>query len=75
MCHAACSSFAGLMVARFFLGVGEAAIAPGFTLITGMFYKREEQPVRYVPPQSCWGVLLNWVVNRRGSSVIASLFF
>ena len=48
MCHAACTSFAGLMVARFFLGVGEAAIAPGFTLITGMFYKREEQPVRYV---------------------------
>ena len=36
------------MVARFFLGIGEAAIAPGFTLITGMFYKREEQPVRYV---------------------------
>lgn len=41
------------MAARFFLGVGEAAIAPGFTLITGMFYKREEQPVRYVPPLSC----------------------
>lgn len=48
MCHAACESFATLMVARFFLGVGEAAIAPGFTLITGMFYKRKEQPVRCV---------------------------
>lgn len=36
------------MAARFFLGVGEAAIAPGFSLITGMFYKREEQPARYV---------------------------
>lgn len=46
MCHAACKDFTGLMTARFFLGVGEAAIAPGFTLITGMFYKREEQPVR-----------------------------
>jgi MFS family permease len=34
------------MAARFFLGVGEAAIAPGFALITGMFYKREEQPAR-----------------------------
>lgn len=48
MCHAACTSFAGLMVARFFLGVGEAAVAPGFTLLTGMFYTRAEQPVRYV---------------------------
>lgn len=36
------------MAARFFLGVGEAAIAPGFSLITGMFYKREEQPARYL---------------------------
>ncbi|KAJ5188984.1 Major facilitator superfamily domain general substrate transporter [Penicillium cf. griseofulvum] len=40
----------GIMAARFFLGVGEAAIAPGFTLLTGMFYKREEQPLR----QSAW---------------------
>ncbi|KAJ5163906.1 uncharacterized protein N7500_005736 [Penicillium coprophilum] len=50
MCHAACSNWSGLMAARFFLGVGEAAIAPGFTLLTGMFYKREEQPLR----QSAW---------------------
>lgn len=50
MCHAACTSFGGLMVARFFLGMGEASIAPGFALITGMFYKREEQPVR----QAAW---------------------
>ncbi|KAJ5301611.1 hypothetical protein N7508_006474 [Penicillium antarcticum] len=50
MCHAACSNWSGLMVVRFFLGVGEAAIAPGFTLITGMFYRREEQPLR----QSAW---------------------
>ncbi|PYI07560.1 MFS general substrate transporter [Aspergillus sclerotiicarbonarius CBS 121057] len=50
MCHAACTNFADLMVVRFFLGVGEAAIAPGFTLITGMFYTRQEQPVR----QSAW---------------------
>ncbi|CAL5873036.1 uncharacterized protein PFLUO_LOCUS7305 [Penicillium psychrofluorescens] len=50
MCHAACKSFGGLMTARFFLGVGEASIAPGFALITGMFYKREEQPAR----QAAW---------------------
>jgi hypothetical protein len=52
MCHAACTSFSGLMAARFFLGVGEASIAPGFALITGMFYKREEQPAR----QAAWFV-------------------
>ncbi|RHZ44861.1 uncharacterized protein CDV56_102539 [Aspergillus thermomutatus] len=50
MCHAAATNFAGLMAARFFLGVGEAAIAPGFSLIVGMFYKREEQPAR----QAAW---------------------
>ncbi|KAJ5715574.1 uncharacterized protein N7483_012755 [Penicillium malachiteum] len=50
MCHAACTDFTGLMIARFFLGIGEAAIAPGFTLLTGMFYTRAEQPVR----QSAW---------------------
>ncbi|KAJ5241787.1 uncharacterized protein N7469_000114 [Penicillium citrinum] len=50
MCHAATTNFTGLMCARFFLGVGEAAIAPGFTLLIGMFYKREEQPIR----QSAW---------------------
>lgn len=38
------------MAARFFLGVGEASIAPGFALITGMFYKRSEQPAR----QAAW---------------------
>ncbi|EEA23287.1 hypothetical protein TMatcc_002144 [Talaromyces marneffei ATCC 18224] len=54
MCHAACKNFGGLMAARFFLGVGEAAIAPGFALLIGMFYKREEQPMR----QAAW-----WVGN------------
>ncbi|KAL4743362.1 major facilitator superfamily domain-containing protein [Aspergillus similis] len=32
--------------ARFFLGVTEAAVVPGFSLITGMFYKTSEQPSR-----------------------------
>jgi MFS family permease len=51
MCHAGAKNFGGLMAARFFLGVGEAGIAPGFALITGMLYKREEQPARYVALQ------------------------
>lgn len=50
MCTAAATTFSGLMAARFFLGVGEAAIGPGFSLIVGMFYKREEQPAR----QAAW---------------------
>ncbi|KFZ24084.1 hypothetical protein V502_01442 [Pseudogymnoascus sp. VKM F-4520 (FW-2644)] len=46
MTTAGCTSFSGLMAQRFFLGVAEAAIAPGFSLITGMFYLRKEQPIR-----------------------------
>jgi len=46
MCHAATHNFSGMIAARFFLGVGEAALAPGFALITGMFYTRQEQPAR-----------------------------
>jgi MFS family permease len=46
MCHGAVNSFGGLMATRFFLGVGEAAVAPGFALITSMFYTRKEQPLR-----------------------------
>ncbi|KAL4782146.1 major facilitator superfamily domain-containing protein [Aspergillus varians] len=50
MCHAATKGFSGLMAARFFLGMGEAVIGPGFALSIGMFYKREEQPAR----QAAW---------------------
>lgn len=46
MCHAASKDFATLATARFFLGVAEAAVVPGFSLITGLFYKKEEQPIR-----------------------------
>ena len=46
MTHGATKNYAGLMVARFFLGVTESAVAPGFSLLTGMFYKRKEQPSR-----------------------------
>lgn len=46
-CHAATKNFTGLAVVRFFLGATEASISPGFSLITGMFYKRSEQPFRH----------------------------
>ena len=44
LCHAATKSFGRMMAAIFFLGVREAVIAPGFSLIVSMFYKQEEQP-------------------------------
>ncbi|KPM45168.1 hypothetical protein AK830_g1341 [Neonectria ditissima] len=47
ICHAAVQDFKGLLIARFFLGVAEASISPGFSLITGMWYTREEQPLRH----------------------------
>ncbi|UKZ51038.1 hypothetical protein TrVGV298_004793 [Trichoderma virens] len=47
MCHAVTSNFAGLMVTRFLLGVTEASVAPGFSLLMGMFYSRKEQPFRH----------------------------
>ncbi|KAJ1713527.1 pantothenate transporter [Aspergillus flavus] len=46
-CHATTHDFTGIMVTRFFLGVTEAAISPGFSLITGMWYTRSEQPFRH----------------------------
>ncbi|KIX04807.1 uncharacterized protein Z518_05678 [Rhinocladiella mackenziei CBS 650.93] len=45
--HAATTNYAGLMVVRFFLGAAGASITPGFSLITGMWYRRQEQPLRH----------------------------
>ncbi|KAL3429885.1 major facilitator superfamily domain-containing protein [Aspergillus tetrazonus] len=63
LCTAATKNFAGLMSVRFFLGVGEAAIGPGFGLVIGMFYKREEQPSRQVSRQQAAWFLGNAVSN------------
>ncbi|ESZ92444.1 hypothetical protein SBOR_7161 [Sclerotinia borealis F-4128] len=43
---AACTSFEGLMVARFFTGAVEASISPAFLYITSMWYTRDEMPSR-----------------------------
>ncbi|KAL1983248.1 hypothetical protein VTN96DRAFT_346 [Rasamsonia emersonii] len=40
------STFGGLMTLRILLGVFESAIAPALILITSMWYKRHEQPIR-----------------------------
>jgi MFS family permease len=46
-CHAACTNFKGIMIARFFLGCTEASLSPGFTLITSLWYRTSEQPLRH----------------------------
>ncbi|GJN71494.1 hypothetical protein PLICBS_005559 [Purpureocillium lilacinum] len=46
-CTVAVKSYEGLLAQRFFLGVAEAGLAPAFSLITVMWYRRREQPLRY----------------------------
>lgn len=50
MLTALCHNAAGLLADRLFLGVAEAAIAPGFAVMVSMWYKRSEQPLR----QGAW---------------------
>ncbi|KAK5133554.1 hypothetical protein LTR08_007593 [Meristemomyces frigidus] len=44
--HCVCKSFGGLVTVRLLLGMFEAAVAPCLLIITGMWYKRSEQPMR-----------------------------
>ncbi|KAF7172818.1 hypothetical protein CNMCM6106_006937 [Aspergillus hiratsukae] len=46
-CHAATTNFTGLMVARFLLGCTEASVSSGFSLITSLWYRTSEQPLRH----------------------------
>ncbi|RMJ29018.1 Major Facilitator Superfamily [Aspergillus sp. HF37] len=41
--HAACSNFAGILTVRTCLGIFEACCQPIFVVLSGMWYKREEQ--------------------------------
>lgn len=41
--HAACTTFAGLAIARTLLGIFESCVAPILILIIAMWYKKEEQ--------------------------------
>jgi MFS family permease len=45
-CHAACKSYASLMVIRVLLGVFEASVAPALILITGHWWTKPEQSRR-----------------------------
>jgi MFS family permease len=44
--NCACKNFASLVAVRVLLGCFEAAVAPALLLITGMWYKKSEQPTR-----------------------------
>ncbi|KAJ5932838.1 hypothetical protein N7516_007327 [Penicillium verrucosum] len=46
ICHAACKSYASLMIVRILLGVFEASVAPSLILITGMWWTKPEQSRR-----------------------------
>lgn len=45
-CMAATKNFAGAVAVRFFLGVFEAAVTPGFALFTSQWYTKKEQGTR-----------------------------
>lgn len=45
-CMSATENFAGAVAVRFFLGVFEAAVTPGFALFTSQWYTRSEQGYR-----------------------------
>ncbi|EJT98412.1 MFS allantoate transporter [Dacryopinax primogenitus] len=45
-CMAGTKDFAGLMAVRFFLGLFEASVSPGFALFTSQWYKVGEQGAR-----------------------------
>ncbi|GAA6019612.1 hypothetical protein JCM11491_002824 [Sporobolomyces phaffii] len=51
-----CKNFAAAMVNRFFLGFFEAAVTPGLSLMTGMWYTRQESPLR----QTIWYSSVGW---------------
>ncbi|OJT05237.1 hypothetical protein TRAPUB_3975 [Trametes pubescens] len=42
----ACTNFAGTMVNRFFLGLLEAIVTPGLTILTSIWYAQNEVPFR-----------------------------
>lgn len=46
MCTAGCSTYRGLYAQRFFLGFLESGVSPGFMLIVGGWYKKQEQAFR-----------------------------
>ncbi|KAL2431503.1 putative transporter [Exophiala dermatitidis] len=74
----AAHNFAGLLVARLFLGLFEAGVAPAFIALSQMWWRRREQPVRiavwYASNGICnvFGSLLTYGIGHIHSSVLKS---
>jgi ACS family allantoate permease-like MFS transporter len=56
MALGAAQNFQGLAAARFFLGFAEGIVSPSFIIITSIFYKRKEHPIRVATWISMSGV-------------------
>lgn len=46
LCTPACTSYAGILVNRFFLGLVESGVSPIFMLVVGLWYTHTEQVLR-----------------------------
>ncbi|TGO21196.1 hypothetical protein BPAE_0234g00080 [Botrytis paeoniae] len=46
-CHGAANNFVGLCVLRVLLGITESTVSPGFSLLTGIWYKPSEHAWRH----------------------------
>ena len=51
-----CRSYSSALAVRFIMGIFEAAVTPGLTLMTGFWYTRQEIPLR----QCIWYSSLGW---------------
>ncbi|KAF9766018.1 hypothetical protein IL306_001610 [Fusarium sp. DS 682] len=69
---AACHNFAGLAALRFLMGMFEAIIVPGISLILAGFYLKEEQPARnalvFAAASSVFNGFLSWAIGHIPSS-------
>ncbi|CAH0022158.1 unnamed protein product [Clonostachys rhizophaga] len=68
LCIAACHNWAGLMVLRFLMGIFEAIINPGTTLLISVFWKKSEQPIRNGIIMTVFSSVVNgflsWVIGK-----------
>ncbi|KAI9730900.1 MAG: hypothetical protein M1834_005618 [Cirrosporium novae-zelandiae] len=64
---AACTSFAGAVTVRFFLGILEAGILPACIVFTAEWYRRSEQPLRtalwFCPFSGIFGGILAYAIG------------
>lgn len=51
-----CHTFSSALAVRFIMGIFEAAVTPGLTIMTGFWYTRREIPLR----QCIWYSALGW---------------